>query len=149
MEYSWKRNILKYGIFRKWQSKTKAFCYKSQTLASTFWKIKHFRIWYILVYGIFWNMEKKFKNGIFLNMEYLEYGKGKRNNLFSVTKPFFIFGIWHILENGIFWNMEYSEIWNILENGIFMKMKYPKYRIFRKMQSKTKRFVISHQPYLS
>ena len=47
------------------------------------------------------------------------------------------------------WNMEYSEIWNILENGIFMKMKYPKYRIFRKMQSKKKQFGMSHQPYLS
>ena len=29
------------------------------------------------------------ENGIFLNMEYLENGKVKRNNLLEVTKPFF------------------------------------------------------------
>ena len=124
MEYSWKRNVLKYGIFRKWQSKTKAFCYKSQTRSSTFWNIKHFRIWDILEYGIFWNMEKNWKRNI------LKYGifgiRQSKTKQFVFSHKTFLpyFGIWHILENGIFWNMEYSKIWNILENGIFLNMEY-------------------------
>ena len=105
--------------------------------------MEYFGIWNILKYGIFlkWNI--------------LKYGIFEKRQ--SITKQFVIrhktflpyFGIQHILEYGIFWNMEYSEIWNILENGIFMKIEYPKYRIFRKLKSKTKQCGIRHQPYIS
>ena len=42
--------------------------------------MEYFGIWNILKYGIFLKLGNN-KNGIFLNMEYLEKGKVKQNNM--------------------------------------------------------------------